>query len=376
MEENPTRFTKLMGRMKQLDNLNLLSFIIKKDYESIENYLKRDYFDFKDFKNFVDKHQLSGNLYLALNDSYLKDFFSVDLIRHFKSFYMKQWMINEQIIKETERLAELFIDSREKVIFLKGHFLVQRFYGDIDRRPIRDIDILVKKEDIDSIDRLLTGNGFKRTSAILLNKNLTIYFTHHFEYWKQDIPLDLHWVLMNHFSFNLNYETIWKEKLKFIYKNKLFYVLSDEYELVFRILSILMDIQLGVIILKSLVDIYMILKAIDKSIVWDDFFANRKTEGLFCISLNILDLVLNIFNCHSDFIELYMYIEKNKKYIKYKDLNEKMNLLSHSWFAFKNKLWAFRLYQTSVFKSFCWWAISLPFRLAIHREWSLELLRR
>ena len=362
--------------MRQLDNLNLLSFIIKKDYGSIENYLERDYFDSNNFMNFVDKHQLSGNLYLALNNSHLRSLFPVDLIEHFKFIYIRQWAKNEQLVKEIVKLVELFIKSRQEVIFLKGPFLAQRFYGDLDRRAISDIDILVKKEETDNADRLLIRDGFQRNSVALINKKLAIYFTHHFEYRKRDIDLELHWALANHFSFNISYEKIWNEKQKFIFKDRLFYVLPDEYELVFQLLSIFKDIQIGTIALKSFVDTYMILKTINKNIIWKEFFDNRREEGLFSISLNTLDLVLNIFDCHENFIGLSGYIEKNKRIVKYKDVNQKSELLNRSRCAFKNKLWAFGLYQTSIFKSFSWWAISLPFRLAMHREWSRELLRR
>lgn len=362
--------------MRQLDNLNLLSFIIKKDYGSIENYLERNYFDSNSFMNFVDKHQLSGNLYLALNNSHLRSLFPVDLIEHFKSIYIQQWAKNEKLVKEIKRLAELFVKFGQEVIFLKGPFLAERFYGDLDRRAISDIDILVKKEAIDSAEQLLVRDGFQRDSVALINKKLAIYFTHHFEYRKRDIDLELHWALANHFSFNINYEKIWEQKQKFIFKDRLFYILPDEYELVFQLLSIFKDIQIGTIALKSFVDIYMILKAIDKNLNWKEFFDNRKEERLFSISLNTLDLVLDIFDCHKNFIGLSEYIEKNRTAVKYKVLNQKSELLNRSRCAFKNKLWAFGLYQTSIFKSFSWWAISLPFRLAMHREWSRELLRR
>lgn len=357
--------------MEQLNNLKLLEFVIKKDYASIENYLKTQIFDFNSFKDFIDENQLSGNLYSALSVSYFKNLFPVDLMEYFKSFYIKQWAKNEQLIKEIERLSELFMRAGKEIIFLKGPFFAQRFYGDIDRRVVSDLDILVNKKDVNTLDKLLIKNSFKRHSIVLFNKGLTIYFTHHFVYCKQDIILDLHWALENHFSFNLNYKKMWKEKEKFIFKDKPFYVLSDEYELILQTLSIFRDIQLGTLKLKLFMDTYMVLKSVNNTINWEDFFINRENENIYLISLNILDLVLDIFNCREDFIELSKYIKKNEKY-----LDKNLQLLDCPKPALKNKLWAFRLYRTSFLKSFCWWIISLPFRLGEHPEWFYELRRK
>jgi hypothetical protein len=124
---------------------------------------------------------------------------------------------------------------------------------------------------------------------------------------------------------------------------------------------------MGTIVLKPFVDIYIILKGISKDLNWEEFFACRQNEGLFLISLNVLDMVLDILDCYDDFKELTVYIEKNRTHLKYQDLRKKLKLLNTSRFGLKNKPWAFGLYQTSLFNSFCWWAVSLPVRLMGYR---------
>lgn len=350
------------------DHLNLLHYIIKKDEEGIVHYLKQDGFDAEGLKRFADKHHLSGNLYLTLVNSRSKDLFSTELVEYFKNAYVQQWVKNERFLKEIEYLADFFAGRGQEVIFLKGHFLAQRFYGDIDRRAIWDIDILVKKEALESCNRLLAEIGYKRTSIALFNARVSSYFTHHFEYRKDNIDLELHWLLANHPSFNLNYEKLWKEKQKFVFRNKTFHILSDEYELVLQILSVFKDIQLSTIIFKPFMDIYTMLKAVDKNINWREFFDNRRKEGLFLVSLNVLDLVLNVLNCRSDFTELSQYIERARDRVKYRELDKQLKLLDHPHPTLKNKLWGFGLYQAPLFKSFCWWGISLPFRMAVYRK--------
>ena len=362
--------------MQKQQYLTLLNYIMKRDSESIEKFLESDEVDFDIFYKFIWDNQLAGNLYSLLINSELRALFPDILIDKFKPSYLKQWIKNERLIREIEFLSELVNKGGIEVIFLKGPFLAERFYGNIDRRSIADIDVLVKNDEIDNIDKLLKRNGFELKSIVFLDKYLSIYFTHHFEYARRDVDLELHWALSTHCSFNLNYSRIWQEKNNFEFRQKNYLVLSDEYELVFQILSIFKDIELGTIKLKSFVDTYMILKAVDKNIKWKEFFDDRKKEGLYVISSNTLDLVLSLLDCHGEFKKLSLYLEQNKMHLKYKTSAAKLGLLDHSRFAIRNKLWAFGLYNTNPFNAFCWWAISLPFRLITYRESSSSQLRR
>lgn len=353
--------------------LILLNLIIKKDSSSVEELLESTEFDFEDFNKFICDSHLAGNVYSVLINSELRALFPATLVEGLRPSYLMQWTKNEKLIKEIEILSELFIGAGIEVIFLKGPFLAERFYGNIDSRAISDIDILVKEENIDNADSLLRKNGFERTSVVFLNKSLSVYFTHHFEYIRSDVDLELHWALSTHSSFKLDYGRIWGEKNDFKFRKRNYWVLSDEYELVFQILTIFKDIELGTIKLKSVVDAYMILRAVDKNTKWKEFFEYRRTEGLHLISLNTLDLVLSLLDCPGEFKELSSYLQQNNTYLRCKTLAERLDLLTRSGVAVRNKLWAFGLYDTRAFNAFCWWAVSLPFRLAVYQKSSPKL---
>lgn len=361
--------------MNDQKHLKLLRLVIKDNLDKIEDLLKKEDLDFNVFKNFVSVNLLAGNIYPVLINPQIKNYFPDTLIEHLKFSYMLQWTSNEKLIAGMGRLAELFQNTGKDVIFLKGPLLALRFFGNIDRRTIADIDILAKNEDLNDIDRLLEAFYYRHMTNTLLNNRITRKFVHHFEYRKQDTVLELHWVFSRHFSFHLDHNKIWQQKKKVIVNDKSFFVLSDEYELVFQIVSALRDIESGNISVRSFQDIYVILKAINRNTDWRQFFDDRKKEGLFSISLNILDLVLSILECYEEFIALSCYMENKTAYIRYKSMDDKLKLIKHSRFALKNKIWTFALYDTHICKAFCWWAVSLPFRLIIHKEKSLNLLR-
>ena len=60
---------------KILHNLELLGLIAGENSAGIERCLGIKQIDFKHFKDFVDIHQLSGNLYVSLGHSSLKGLF-------------------------------------------------------------------------------------------------------------------------------------------------------------------------------------------------------------------------------------------------------------------------------------------------------------
>jgi hypothetical protein len=312
-----------------------------------------------------------------LRESNSIDLFPIRFVDQLHNRFTAQQKKNGCLIKEMERLHELFTGSGIEVIFLKGPFFTLRFYGDLGKRAISDIDLLIRnKEFIVQTDQMLRSDGFELRSIPLFSQHLTTHFTHHFEYRKNNTKLDLHWVLQSHFSFKLDYDKIWQEKQTFLFDGKGYEILSDEYELVFRILSIFMDTQLGTIRGKSLVDLYIILRHLEFRLDWDGFFASRRKEGLFLITINVIDLVLSLLNCRDDFGRLAQIVEGNQNCLACSDVNQKLRLLKSSAFAFRNKIWAFRLYDAPFWKSFFWWLISLPFKISVYREVFLKSFKR
>jgi len=356
-------------RLKDLRHLKLLSAAIRENFEEVRNLARNGEFDVKDFADFLTQNKLAGYFYSILNQFRLTPEFPEDFINRIKPLYVEQWRSNEKLIREMLELKMAAQLAGCEILFLKGPFLAQRFYGDIDRRNIADIDILVKSvDDIAVVERLLLQRGFVRQSKVFLRQNLTQHFTHHYEYKKPGFILELHWALQAHFSYRIQYERIWAEKKEFLLKDETFFGLSDSYVLTAIILSIFVDIQLGEVKLKSFVDIYMILKAIDKDIDWKSFFAAKREEGLFLISLNVLDLVVSLLDCRGHFKELCAFIDENRKDVIFQGLASKVGLLNYSSFGINAKSWAFRLYNASWLKSWVWWVISLPFKFSVYRK--------
>ena len=131
-----------------------------------------------------------------------------------------------------------------------------------------------------------------------------------------------------------------------------------------------MDIPLVIFVFKQFVDVYHIVKKLDyDGMEWESFFENRKKEGLFLISVNILDLVLSVLECAEDFPALAAALDHYSGVIRCKNEDSKRKLLAPAKFSFRARLWAFGLCEASFLKSFGWWLLSLPFRISAYPGW-------
>ena len=84
------------------------------------------------------------------------------------------------IISEAKKISKLFSDI--DFVFLKGTHLINSFYKDPALRPSRDIDILVREDEIDRAIQILITKGYKFKSF------LNLYGSNQSNSYKYEIP--------------------------------------------------------------------------------------------------------------------------------------------------------------------------------------------
>ena len=100
---------------------------------------------------------------------------------------------------ETVRVVKLLTNDGIHTAVLKGGVLAMRLYGDLAARPSRDIDLLVRADDLKKADGLLLRLGYRRDHPdypmtpkrwqICLQNNRHFSYVHQ----KTGIYLELHW---------------------------------------------------------------------------------------------------------------------------------------------------------------------------------------
>jgi hypothetical protein len=287
--------------------------------------------------------------------------------------------LNEALNRQKERqrvlgqallsLAELFESKRQPFILLKGAYLASRFYGGILGREFVDIDLLVPRADRSKACTLLREADFHRYSQILLGEGLTSFFVHAFDFRSDAVDVDLHWDLSRHPSLlRLDERRLWALRGSFEIEGRSYDVLSDEHEVIFAALSLLRDIERGRPKPKNVIDLIQIVTATDSRLDWDVVFSAR--DGTARPLVNVLGQCLEIGEARDLAPNLTAALDRHRRsrVPATTGIGDSPLQFRPVRFSLGNKLWAARLYETNLPAWLAWWAISLPFRLAVHRK--------
>jgi hypothetical protein len=100
---------------------------------------------------------------------------------------------NLKLYRELGEVLRTLRDVAIPVIVLKGAHLAQVVYGDIAMRPMRDIDLLVRKQDLSRADATLRAQGY----AELPNPGSDYSQCHHLHPLIKPggIPIEIHWTI-------------------------------------------------------------------------------------------------------------------------------------------------------------------------------------
>lgn len=346
--------------------LTLLRCMVKGQVEELRSRLADPATDATGFLRFAYRHQLGAYAYAALRQMGLAELLPRNLRAAAKASSLREGTRIERLVGLLREIAELVDSAGVKVLFIKGPLLAHRYYGTIEARGISDLDILLHdSDDLPRVEKLLFSRGFEPAFRILVSRGLTLRFAHHFEYRRDDLPVDVHWVLQRHFTFALDHERIWATAVRIPMEGRTYRATSDEYELVLQILGVITDLQVGKLTLRPVVDIYQILKAVDGTLDWSQFLSRREPERILRPSAYVLALALDVMDCGDEFAELASLLEARTGTLP--PTAPAFRAIMHSRpLDFRQKLLALRIYESSLPATLSWWLLSLPFRLSVY----------
>lgn len=114
--------------------------------------------------------------------------------------YLRQLKANLTIIGELRKILGSFRQAGLSCILLKGMDLAERIYPSLAMRGMSDVDLLIKKEDLVTVDGLMSAEGYQSidSSAAESLKNPIGYLAS-LDYRKEhsSLNLHLHWHTIN-----------------------------------------------------------------------------------------------------------------------------------------------------------------------------------
>lgn len=345
------------------EDVALLSRLIRGEHEAFAAPLVADKERVKRFARFVGANGLRTFVHCELASSPVRATLPKWWIEQLEQTHATRAAAQERLAHELDDLAARLDRGRHEFILLKGPYSATRFYGALDRREFADLDVMIQRRDLGPVERLLLNAGYTRKSGVIVNSALTSRFTHALDFVKEGAAVDLHWVLSANAAHALDYDAIWRDRQRHTVRGREYAVLSDEYEVVFSLISIFKDVERGAARLKALVDLHFILLALDGRIDWQRFFENRRREKLHRVSMSVLALFLQLFPCADRLPHVAAAFARERLEGTTAD---PADLLTAPRGALRNKLWAAEYYECSRLQLFLWWLVSLPFRIAVH----------
>ncbi len=212
-----------------------------------------------------------------------------------KQTYYRSLSRNMILYEHFRNAVEAFSKEGISVIALKGIFLAETIYKDIGLRQMSDIDLLVKKEDIEKCRKLLLDMGYKYTELYKSDfiKELDL-LKHLPPLVLNGVSIELHTKIhLDTPDFSVNIDDYWERSQQLTLSNMPVQSLSIEDLIQHLCLHLNEHFNEGNPQLYSIVDISEVIKKYHSKINWD-----------------FLSESCNLYNCSSIVFKYLLLIEK------------------------------------------------------------------
>lgn len=253
------------------------------------------------------------------------------------------------------------------VLLLKGFYLAERLYGGLDGRPQSDIDLLVRRRDFRRALRVLTACGFTRAGGDMHSRDLV----------RGAVKVDLHRFLRWAPAIEVAEDDLWNAAIDTGAAGLAFRTLSDEHTVVALVVAAFENVGQGMARMKQLVDLLLLVRDLDARTDWDAFFARRAPEKLVAIAVNVLAVVLDVFDARAACPRLAAELDRRAAAVVHGDRPGAIALLAAPRKARANLLWFARVYPGSLAHYLAWfWYGGFPTNLArLGPSWLFAHLR-
>ncbi len=348
--------------------LSIVKHAVYGNWERVQRAVDSEEFEPRSFQQFLIDHHLAGQFYSLVAQSPVETLFPEEFLGVIFGKYRFQRERNEKLLENTRELKTILDNNRIPFVVLKGVYFAHRFHGSIDQRFTWDIDILVKPEDIKRTINSLLASGYQDNTGVITNNAFTRRFVHAVGLHRNEIELDLHWLIRNRPAFRIDYDRIWSSLQAYTLYDMTIDVLGDEYNLLIVVLGIATDLEQGKSRLRDFYDLLFLLRELDHEFDWELFFDNRDGEKTTKVCVNVLEIFLLLFNARSNYQNLARAIVNRSNLLCFQEPEKAYRLINGARQNFRNRLWFARIYPSGPWRYALWWMLTAPMRYALNRN--------
>jgi hypothetical protein len=147
---------------KQEIPLRLFLYAIRED-DTLVDFLKKTTVkrqDLQEFRNLTVRFGLLPQIYLKLLSKNISQTLPKDFLSALKSNYYRHLAGNLRLLAALDKIDRIFSENKIQTILFKGPASSYLAYNDCLLRSYSDIDLMIKKNDLIKIHKLLKENGF------------------------------------------------------------------------------------------------------------------------------------------------------------------------------------------------------------------------
>jgi len=143
-----------------------------------------------------------------------------DVLEELKNDYYLNATMNTLVFEKLGEVLEALKKSGPEVIVLKGAALAENVYGNIALRPMADIDLLVRKEDMIGIDEQLRVLDYQPTDTSVDDIDFSSTYLTTLDYRsfsENSLSFHIHWHFVNStipnesYIRNIRMEDVWRD---------------------------------------------------------------------------------------------------------------------------------------------------------------------
>ena len=181
--------------------------------------------DWDNFHARVAKHSMAPLIFHTLKDD--EGILPSWVMEKLQSAYYHSARRNTLLYQELDHIVLAFNEAQIPVILLKGVALATAAYGNVALRPMADIDIMVRREDMRRAERLFLEHGYEvRDHAHSYLRHAT--FTRESNGWSGHIEVHRHIVSSAYYRKAIPEEWLWKHSIEVTIEGNSVLVLSPE----------------------------------------------------------------------------------------------------------------------------------------------------
>ena len=194
---------------------------------------------------------------------------------------------NCSLSQEATSVLEVLGEEEVEAIVLKGIFLSEHIYHNIALRPVRDLDLLIRKKDLARADKALTGLGFiacPQARSFISDPGSSSINSLMYQRSGGEQVIHLHWHLINStwplelFVRAIDMDRIWYNARACTIGTCRFLTLAPHHLLIYLSVHALCHYFNKLILL---VDIREVMDAYQESLDWDLLIA--EADGFLCL---------------------------------------------------------------------------------------------